>query len=184
MPGITPAVADMAWPSEAEVCALMAPRIRAYGRRYLASNAAAEDLVQDVLTLIIEALRAARIAAPAALPAYALSVARNLVRDRIRTSSRRSALIGALEVSVSEVQLPAWQVEARDVARVGRCLERLSDREREVVVRSYLEEEDSERIAASLGIEPGNLRVIRHRAIARLRTLLEESQSVERERTP
>jgi RNA polymerase sigma-70 factor (ECF subfamily) len=170
-----PAVADPQWPTEEEVCAALAPRIRVYGRRHLASLAAADDLVQDVLTLIIEALRAGKIAAPAALPAYALSVSRNLVRDRIRTSNRRQVLIGQVEASAGDAQLPSFSAEASDVERVGQCLERLSEREREVIVRSFLHDEPAEHIAARLGVAPGNLRVIRHRAIVRLRAFLEEA---------
>lgn len=166
-----------AWPTEDEVCVALSPRIRAYGRRHLAGAAAAEDLVQDVLTLVIEALRAGKIAAPAALPAYALSVARNLVRDRVRTASRRAALLGHLEAGRPEPALPGWSVDARDVDRVGRCLDRLSEREQQVLVRSFVHGEESDRIAASLGIAAGNLRVIRHRAIARLRQLIDESES-------
>jgi RNA polymerase sigma-70 factor, ECF subfamily len=183
MPPLSTVAAPPPWPTEEDVCAALTPRIRAYGLRHLASTAAAEDLVQDVLALIIEALRAGKIAAPAALPAYALSVSRNLVRDRIRTSHRRAALVGAFETGAGVARLPAWEIEPGDLDRVGRCLGHLSRRDREVLVRSFIHEEDARQIAANLGIAVGHLRVIRHRALARLRELLETSQS-SRESSP
>ena len=43
--------------AEAEVCRRMGPRIRLYGLRHLRSAAAADDLVQQVLLKVLEALR-------------------------------------------------------------------------------------------------------------------------------
>ena len=58
--------------AEAEMCRRMGPRIRLYGLRHLRSPSAADDLVQQVLLKILEALRAARLREPDKLAQFVL----------------------------------------------------------------------------------------------------------------
>src|SRR4029453_11121984 len=51
-------IADGDGEAEAELCRRMGPRIRLYGLRHLRSPSAADDLVQQVLLRVFEALRA------------------------------------------------------------------------------------------------------------------------------
>jgi RNA polymerase sigma-70 factor (ECF subfamily) len=44
-----------------------------------------------------------------------------------------------------------------------------------VVALSFYAERDADAIGAELRMSPGNVRVVRHRALARLRSCLEES---------
>jgi RNA polymerase sigma-70 factor (ECF subfamily) len=57
--------------------------------------------------------------------------------------------------------------------RVAECLQRLPERERSVVLLSFMEEREAGDVGAALGLSAGNVRVIRHRAIARLRDCVE-----------
>lgn len=50
--------------AEAELFHRMAPRIRLYGLRHLRDSQAADDLVQQVLIGVLEALRAGRMRKP------------------------------------------------------------------------------------------------------------------------
>ena len=50
---------------EAELYRRFAPRVRLYGRRHLRNDAVADDLIQDVLLLTIERLRAGEVRRPA-----------------------------------------------------------------------------------------------------------------------
>lgn len=50
--------------AEAALCRRMAPRIRLYGLRHLRSSSAAEDVVQQVLVAVLEALRGGRLREP------------------------------------------------------------------------------------------------------------------------
>lgn len=52
---------------------------------------------------------------------------------------------------------------------VAQCLERLPERERAVLVLSFYDEQPAEEVALSLGLTAGNVRVIRHRGIDKLR---------------
>ena len=60
-----------------------------------------------------------------------------------------------------------------DLDRLARCLEGLPERDRSVIVLSFYAEAASEEIGSELGLKPGNVRVVRHRALARLRACLE-----------
>ena len=56
-----------------------------------------------------------------------------------------------------------------DHERVAHCLERLPERERAVLVLSFYDEQPAESVGRSLGLSAGNVRVIRHRGIDKLR---------------
>jgi RNA polymerase sigma-70 factor, ECF subfamily len=74
--------------AETEICRRMGPRIRLYGLRHLRSPAAADDLVQQVLLKVLEALRTARLREPEKLVQFALGTCRMTVVD-LRRNSRR-----------------------------------------------------------------------------------------------
>jgi RNA polymerase sigma-70 factor (ECF subfamily) len=65
------------------------------------------------------------------------------------------------------VEDPEPRVFERD--RLAGCLEALSERERSVVIAGFFEESP----CADLKVSPGNLRVIRHRALGKLRACME-----------
>lgn len=52
--------------------------------------------------------------------------------------------------------------------RISACLEKLPERQREVVVLRYFKEMEYEDIAARLGVTPGNIRVILSRALDKM----------------
>ena len=56
-----------------------------------------------------------------------------------------------------------------DAAQLSRCLPRLTVRERSVLVFSFFADKPADEVAAELGLEAGNTRVIRHRALLKLR---------------
>ena len=58
---------------------------------------------------------------------------------------------------------------ALDPDRLAGCLEGLSERERSVVVMSFFADKPADEVAKEIGTSGGNVRVIRHRALGRLR---------------
>jgi RNA polymerase sigma-70 factor (ECF subfamily) len=56
-----------------------------------------------------------------------------------------------------------------DAPRVAECLRALAERERLVVLLTFYADREAPRIAEDLGVSPGAVRVIRHRAMSRLR---------------
>jgi RNA polymerase sigma-70 factor (ECF subfamily) len=61
---------------------------------------------------------------------------------------------------------------ALDPDRMAKCLDALSERERSVVVLSFFADKQADEVGAELAISGGNVRVIRHRALARLRACM------------
>jgi RNA polymerase sigma-70 factor (ECF subfamily) len=60
-----------------------------------------------------------------------------------------------------------------DPGRLAGCLEALPERERAVVVMSFFADKRADEVGAELGISGGNVRVIRHRALGRLRECMD-----------
>ena len=56
-----------------------------------------------------------------------------------------------------------------DLERVAGCLEKLPQRERSVLLMTFYEDKPADEVGAELGLSAGNVRVIRHRGLARLR---------------
>lgn len=59
------------------------------------------------------------------------------------------------------------------VERLTLCLGGLSKREQRVVHLSFTEWQQSAEIAERMGVAPGNVRVIRHRALRKLRECMD-----------
>lgn len=156
--------------AEAELCRRFAPRVRLYGLRHLRDPHAAADLVQQVLLLALEKLRAGALNEPDRLGGFVLGIARMVLLDQRRATRRREALLGLYgdRAPVVEPEEPAG-LEAEKVAR---CLERLTERERAVIVQSFFAEQSADAVGKALGLTAGNTRVIRHRALLKLRDCL------------
>jgi RNA polymerase sigma-70 factor (ECF subfamily) len=152
--------------AEAALCGRMAARIRLYGLRHLRSAAAADDLVQQVLLKIIEALRAGRLREPDKLAQFVLGTCRVTVIDVQRSARRQSRLLEEFGAILVPDQIPMPNLDAD---RLARCVQALKERERSVVVMTFYDEHTAEHVARVLGISEANARVIRHRALKQLR---------------
>lgn len=153
--------------AEAELFRRMVPRIRLYGLRHLRDEQAAADLAQQVLITVLEALRAGRLREPEKLANFVLGTCRMTVLDLRRGAQRKERLLlqhGAELLTPAQSQMPHL-----DHDRLTRCVEKLKERERSVVVMTFYDEQTGADVASFLGVSEGNVRVIRHRAIHRLR---------------
>lgn len=153
--------------AEAELCAQYERRVYLFGLKHLRDAAAAEDLVQDVLATVIARVREGAVRDAEKLGGFVLGTARMHVTNRVRTETRRSKLLAVYgDPRASDAELePAAKAE---LERVGGCLAALGERERTVLLLSFYAELDAVAIGGELGLAPGNVRVIRHRALARL----------------
>ncbi|HWB82207.1 MAG TPA: sigma-70 family RNA polymerase sigma factor [Nannocystaceae bacterium] len=158
---------------EAELCREWAPRIRLYGKKHLRSEDAARELVQCVLLALVEALRANRIEQPEHLDRYVLGICRNLA-DRIRRNDARAEPHDPATLDLAAA-LP--EIEPLDFGAVMQCIARLEARARSVLHLSFQRERSADEIAESLGMTAGNVRVVRHRAVAALRRCLERGRA-------
>lgn len=162
--GAAPGVAQEA---EAELCRRLGPRVRLYGLRHLRSDAAAADLTQQVLLLTLESLRAGRLREPERLVSFVLGTCRLVVLDLRRGAERRQRLLEQFGGDLFGAGTP--RAAELETERLADCLRRLGERDRSVLVMTFYAERRTVEVAAELGLSPGNVRVIRHRALERLR---------------
>jgi RNA polymerase sigma-70 factor (ECF subfamily) len=155
--------------AEAALCTRWWPRVRAYGRLHLRDEDEALDLAQHVLVVVIDALRERRVEDVARLAAFVSGTCRNTLSDWRRGQKRRRALLERFGPSFADV------VQPRTPAGRGLedCLGGLAERERSVLVLTYYAELTAEEIADEQQTTAGNVRVVRHRALGKLRTCLE-----------
>ncbi len=155
--------------AEREVCRRFAPRIRLYGLRHLRDESAAADLVQEVLLAVLEQLRAGALRELDRLASFVLGACRLAALERRRSAARREALLQRFgpDLAGGEPERPRLDVE-----RLEGCLEGLAPRERAVLQLSFYADRTSGDIAAELELTPGNVRVVRHRALAHLRACM------------
>jgi RNA polymerase sigma-70 factor (ECF subfamily) len=152
---------------EAELYRRFAPRVRLYGRRRLQNPAAADDLAHDVLLLTIQRLRAGDVRRPEEIGSFILGTSRMMAQAGRRTAWRREAL--AAQFLETAVETAPVSIATLDATRMTACLRALAERDRLVVLLTFYADREAPRIAQDLGVSPGAVRVIRHRAMARLR---------------
>ena len=155
--------------AEAELCRRFAPRIRLYGLKHLRDEERARDLVQAVLVVLIEAVRAGRVDEPDLLDRFVLGTCRNLAARARHADSRTEAL--DLDPPDQASVMPA--TDALDIAAMARCFEQLELRARMVLQLAFFRDKSADEIAAVLETTAGNVRVIRHRAVVQLRDCVE-----------
>lgn len=161
--------------AEAELCQRFWQRARLYGLRHLRGVTEAEDLAQRVMEVMLTSLRQGRVEDLELLDRYVLGVCRN-VAHTLRRSGERTAKAAqrlALEPAPAVEQPPEPPWGTQSVERLTLCLSGLSPREQRVVQLSFTDWQASSEIAEQLGVAAGNVRVIRHRALRKLRQCMD-----------
>ena len=153
--------------AEAELYRRLAPRVRLYGRRHLRDDDDAHDLMQQVMVATIEKLRAGELREPERIVSFVFGMCRMVTMEIRRGSRRREQLLEEFGADLTIADIAT--APRLDEAKVAACLERLAERERSVLILSFYEEEHADKVGETLGLSAGNVRVIRHRAIERLR---------------
>lgn len=160
--------------AERTFCERYAARVVRYAQRHLRDRQAAADLVQEVLLTALAAMRQGAIENPARLGSFVLGTCRHLVWDENRAAARRRRLEGEAAAGGGGEAVGVPTVRELDLRALERCTLGLTPRERSVILLTYCEEWEVERIAAALGTTAGNVRVIRHRALGRLARCIDD----------
>lgn len=137
----------------------------------------AQDLYQDTFRLALDKLRRGELREPERLAGFLASLARNLAIELYRGVARRRTEVDgdALAVVPSPRRSQLEDVLDAEKKRVVRQLldEMRVDRDREILFRFYLAEEDKEVIARDFGIDSLQFNRILHRARQRYKEILE-----------
>jgi RNA polymerase sigma-70 factor (ECF subfamily) len=160
---------------ETELCRRFAPRVRLYGLRHLRDEDRARDLVQAVLLALVEAVRGAHIEETEHVDHFVLGTCRNVVA-RMRDSESRAISVDPVELEIAGA-MPTH--DGLDAPALYRCMVKLDLRSKVVVQMCFHDGATAEQIGAHLGTTAGNVRVLRHRAIAQLRRCLDRGPEAE-----
>jgi RNA polymerase sigma-70 factor (ECF subfamily) len=140
--------------------------------------ALAQELCQETLIIILARLRTQPLDDPDKLPAFVAQIARNLVIAERRKERRRKTDVDS--EAVDEVPDPSQgqehdaQRESAAVAIRKVLAEMKSIRDRSLLVRYYLRDEDKKEICRELGLNEPTFNVVLFRARARFLELLEK----------
>jgi len=156
--------------------------IRAVLRQRLRQQADVEDFVQDTLGLALSKIRDGQVREPDKLGSFLMSMARNLVIEHFRRLQRRRT--DADSDRVAEQAAPASDLhpgtEARLLANertqlVHRMLLELeTPRDRDILTRFYLQEEEKDSICDDLGLSALHFNRVLHRARQRYKKAFED----------
>lgn len=147
-------------------------------RRWTRDRASAEDLYQETFRLALEKIRSGEVRDPDRLAGFLRSLAKNLSIHHYRRSAvqevREENLEIAADLSAPEAGQLGQLLRREKAALVRRVLEDLgSERDRQVLLRFYIAEEDKERIRSDLGLSGPELNMVLFRARRRYRDLYE-----------
>ena len=137
-----------------------------------------DDLTQDVLMAVLQRLRDGELREAAALPAYVRQTVVFVVTGEYRKRARRgenSELPVDIATDVDDPERATGR--AQIAAGVKRMLAEMPvPRDREVLHRFYLDEQDKDTVCAALAIDPSHFHRVLFRARQRLRELLEAAE--------
>ena len=139
---------------------------------------AVDDLYQQTFQIALEKIRRGDLREPERLSGFICSLARNLVIDHFRKAAARR-FPGSAEGSLAADPAPGpleslLRVEKASIVR--RVLAELpSERDREILFRFYITEEEKESICRDLGLTSLHFNRVLFRARERYRELYEES---------
>lgn len=161
--------------AEAELYRRLAPRVRLYGLRHLRDEYSAQDLTHQVLLLTIEKLRAGQLREPDKIASFVLGTCRMVVRDWWKGAARHDRLLQEFARGLPTMEELATLELDND--KLTDCLGRLLERERSVLVMTFYAEKTTNEVAGQLGLSAENVRVIRHRALWRVRACMTDGRS-------
>jgi RNA polymerase sigma-70 factor (ECF subfamily) len=142
----------------------------AYVYRVSGNAADADDIVQDAFCRMLSTEVSAL--SEEERRKYVFRIASNLMVDRWRRSKR--------ELSWHERLRPPVDLPVEHDDMVTRTLAQLKPRERALLWLAYVEEQDHQEIADSLGLSRGSVKVLLSRARSRIRDLLTSARLVAR----
>ena len=134
-----------------------------------------EDITQQVFIRAWKAIKKYRITSKPFI-AWLLKISQNLIKDFYRSRRVNIYIDNELEILGSD-ESPERQAESEyDQQELRRVISALPDEQQQVIMMKFIEGFSYTEIAASLQKSEGAIRVIQHRALKKMRTMLEEEK--------
>ena len=157
----------------AEIYDRYAGPIYGYLYRVIGDATHAEDLAGEVFLRLLQALRTSR-APRDNLEGWLYRVAHNLAMDLFRRQKKRPEVPLAEELVAQDGRLSDL-IEGEQVKQQLRArIRRLSSDQQQVVLLRFAEEMPLAEVARLMGKSKGAIKILQHRALSRLRKLLQE----------
>lgn len=156
------------------------PVVRSWLKRRVRSEPLRQDIAQDTFARIFSFLRSGgRIEYPERMVSFVTGVARNTLLEKFREGRTQAGPL-PVEPALPDERAPADdQLIRRERARhVHAVLSSLSERDREVLRKLFLEDVHRDDVCAEMGIGRGYLRVLVHRAVNNFRISMKRFGSV------
>lgn len=149
--------------------------------RLTRDEAAAEDLYQETFRLVIEKVRRGELREAERLPGFVSSLARNLFLGSVRRGGRRQKWEGDPEATEAAPDPAPGQLEkllARERSALVRQVlaELKNDRDREILSRYYIADQDKDVICRDLELSDLHFNRVLFRARQRYKELFENWQ--------
>ena len=140
----------------------------------------AEDLTQETLQVVVERVRARTIDDPRKVFAFAAATARNMALNAARKMLRQQTVVDSelVDELAQNMETEPGDMSESDDRHLAQAVMALLDelptqRDREVLVRFYLDGTDRQQLCRELGLSPKHFDRVLMRARTRLRTIVE-----------
>jgi RNA polymerase sigma factor (sigma-70 family) len=145
---------------------------------------AVDDHVQEILMIVQEAIRSGELRDPHCLMGFVRTVTRRQVAVHIRAMILRRRRLISVESTAAPVAPSHESPEARlaireRIAVVGRILGRLCPRDREILVRFYYDEQESQQICREMELTATQFRLYKSRALAKCGDLTHHTRRIQ-----
>ena len=165
-------------PTEEHFASYFGNLIRIKAGVRMRSREAAEDVRQETLMRVLRNLRKGVIEDPNRFGAYVNSVCKNVMLEQFRGDSRWSQLPGeGPEPHGSDTGVESSMLREERQERVRQALEELPLKDRNLLRRIFLDEEDKDAVCKEYGVTREHLRVLLHRARGRLRASMYRAEA-------
>ena len=139
------------------------------------SRSVTEDVSQETFKIVLAKVRRGDLREPARLSGFVCSVARNAAVDSIRRTRRQQnqeAIVDADQVPDPAPSQLEQMLKQEKAAIVRQVINELTiKRDRELLLRYYIAEEDKDKICGDLGLTRAQFNNVIFRATARFREL-------------
>ena len=167
--------------AEAELARVLHPRVRLLAHVRLRGSDTAQDIAQETIFAVIQALRAGSIHETDRVPAYAFGVLRNLINNRRRQEARTCELPDDAPDRAVETAADRLDFDWERRALVRRALGRLNAVDRRILLLTLVDGMTPREIAPIVGLQPD---VVRTRKCRAAKAVAEEVRNATRTPPP
>ncbi|MGH9559422.1 MAG: RNA polymerase sigma factor [Bryobacteraceae bacterium] len=161
----------------ASLCSALSEAVRP-GLRRMVEPQAVEDRVQEILVIVLEAIKSGELRDPRRLMGFVGTVAHRRAIAHVREAvSRRRRFVEEADCPAPVDQSPEARFARREQAeRTAAVLRKLCARDREILERFYFQEETPDQICREMHLTGTQFRLYKSRAIAKCLHLTRRSR--------